>query len=1028
MSRWRSTGFGVFVLGTGMGLITNLITGDLDRWPRVLQPVATYSPAIGAALIVAVGAKAAWDVWGTGHRRPEWRDGNPYPGLVAYTSRWAAMFFGRGRETAELHSRVRDARGVTGRFVPVVGPSGSGKSSLVLAGLVPVLGDGCRVLPAFTPGNDATGELSVALGVELTEDARRALRAARAGERPPRLDAPLAALNRLRQGARRLLLVVDQLEEAVTQCVEDDRHAFLTVLEALLEHDPRLRVVATLRSDTVGQFQQGPGCGLFRDPVMVNVLGPREIRVVVEEPARLTGTRFDDGLIDEIVRDTGGGDALPLLNYLLSDLYQTAGRDRRVSWREYEASGGVAGAIARRADATARELGADALAECLHTLLRFVTLAAGGATRKRVPATALTERQREIVRAFVDARLLISDRTEGGPVMYDIAHEALLRQWPPLREHIQLHEDNLRRLTELAPLARAWRRSGRDTDYLISGSRLADALSWAREEQDVEAELREFLDAAERNQAGELERRADRTARQALAALPEAPDLARGLALAACTELACTPLAAYALEAATASGLLRTVSRTGGGALVAFGVGDRLFVAGGSDGLATVRWDGRLEVRSDTAGPGDGQATAIATDSDGRIALAGRSGEVCVVPPDGHARRFVAGTERLTAVAFTGGGRVAVAAVDGSIASFDESGRSLGVSASGHGPVYHLAAGPDGALAAACADGALAVWSAGGGAPAMVVRGHTDSVLAAAVAPDGRLASGSRDRRVLVRNPAGGLLAAHTCGGAVHAVAFDTRGTLAAGDDTGTVRVWSAGGTLLHVLTDGAGRPVRSLAFAEDGRLAAGYAGGVIREWDVRGRLVVHVSDTPAEQLSFDSTGRLLIDTPAADPAGALDGMDRLRGAHVSAVATDGRRFLAGTRTGLVQLHEPDGQERTIGAHDGCVRAAAIAADGRLATGDDEGTVIVRTADGQRLHIIAEPSGPVRALAFDAGGRLAVAAGDVVRIWPHGTRPDRLIGIAARYEGRALTRQERDTAQLPAGDAPGQGDEDAAAA
>jgi hypothetical protein len=246
---------------------------------------------------------------------------------MAYTEQRAGVFFGRRREIEELVDRVRHARAVAGRFVPVVGPSGSGKSSLVQAGLLPALRTEFAVLAPFSPGTNAVGELAGVLGADLAAPARLALDAARQGRPVPPLPEILAALSGLRAGARGLLLVVDQLEEAVTQCVEEDRQAFLALLEAMLGQEPRLRVVATVRSDTIGAFQHGPGRDLFHDPLMVNVLGAREIRQVVTEPARLTATTFDDGLVDEIVRDAGGGDALPLLSYLLSDLYRHAGGD-----------------------------------------------------------------------------------------------------------------------------------------------------------------------------------------------------------------------------------------------------------------------------------------------------------------------------------------------------------------------------------------------------------------------------------------------------------------------------------------------------------------------------------------------------------------------------------------------------------------------------------------------------------------------------------------------------------------------------
>jgi WD40 repeat protein len=995
-SRWRGqrTGFGVFILGTGMGMITNLVTGEVERWPRALQPIATYAPGIGAGLIVAFGAKALWDLWRGGLERPEWTGSNPYPGLVAYTEKWAGVFFGRSPEVHELLIRVRDARTAAGRFVPVVGPSGSGKSSVVLAGLLPALRDEWQVLPVFAPGTNAVGELADVLGgVDLSVPARAVLAAARAGAPAPRLEAVLPALHALRAGKRRVLLVVDQLEETVTQGVEEDRHAFLALLEALLEQEPRLRVVATVRSDTIGAFQQGPGRELFHDPLMVNVMGPREIRLVIREPARLTATTFEDGLAEEMVRDAGGGDALPLLSYLLSDLYRNVARDRHISWREYRDSGGVSGAITRRADAAVRELGPDALEFCLDTLLLFVTLGPGGATRQRVLGSILAGRQRAVVRAFVDARLLVSDEAAGaGDTVYDIAHEALLRQWEPLAQHIARHEEALRHITELAPMARAWLRSARQADYLITGARLADALSWAsRGGRALSPDVREFLDESQRNQAGEMERRANRVAQEALAALADEPETACALALAAYTELAPTPLAAYALEMSLASGLLRSMPHAGIVAAVAFDASGRLATAC-ADGIVRI-WPPIGPPPHELTGHVGG-ASAVAFAPDGSLATADHEGTVRIWSPDGRLAHTLErpGAVR-TVLAYTVDGPLAIGGTGGVelVDAALKSVRTLPGSAA-HGAVYAVAAAADGRVAAGCADGAVLAWDAHG-QPVSAEAGHGDCVLAVAFGPDGRLASSGRDGALAVRDGAGLVREMRERRRkAVTSLAYAPDGSLACGLEDGEVRVWHADGRLAHVLTEGRDE-VASLAFAGDGRLAAGFYDAAARIWDPGGRLVWTVADD-SRVVRFMPDGRVAI--------GPAEGGIRLQTAdqadHTAvtlstggnavdalAVAADGSLASADTDR-YVRVWEPAATEPSLvrSSRGNKVMAVAFLPDGRLVVGDHDGAVWLWDSQGPSQLLIRTRK--MQALACTPDSQIAVLSLGLLWIGPGGER------------------------------------------
>ncbi|WP_127503005.1 AAA family ATPase [Actinoplanes solisilvae] len=1017
-SRWwgHRTGYGVFVLGTGMGMITNLVTGDPERWPGALQPIATYSPAIGAGLLAAVGAKATWDVWRNGVARPQWTGSEPYPGLTAYTEERAGVFFGRRREVEELVDRVRHARAAAGRFVPVIGPSGSGKSSLVQAGLLPALRPGreFEVLPPFSPGASAVGELAGVLGVDLAAAAGLALEAARQGHPAPPLPGVLAALSTLRAGARGVLLIVDQLEEAVTQCVEEDRHGLLALIEAMLEQEPRLRVVATVRSDTIGAFQHGPGRDLFHDPLMVNVLGAREIRQVVTEPARLTATTFDDGLVDEIVRDAGGGDALPLLSYLLSDLYRHAAGDRRITWREYQNGGGVSGAITRQAQAAVRELGPDALGRCLDTLLLFVTLGPGGATRQPVRRSGLDESRLRVVRTFVDARLLVSDRDT-----FDIAHEALLRQWQPLAEHIVLHEESLRRLTELAPMARAWRRSGRQADYLITGARLADALTWARDGRALDPDVREFLDESQRNETGEMDRRADRAAREALAALQREPEFATALALAAYTELAPTPLAAYALEAALADGLLRVIRHPKGVASVSYGAG--LLATACEDGIVRL-WSDTGPALRELSGHEDG-AGCVAVGADGRVATAAGDGTVRVWEDDAtlHADRFLSPIR----LAYTPDGRLLIGAGDGVIRMWDADLHVVATLADGakDGPLYSLATDAAGRIVAGFGSGTVLRWDELG-RPAQRLTGHPGAVFAVALRPDGRVAVGGRGARIIFwdETEVSSTVIRDTYA-PLGALAYDSTGRLAAGFDDGVVRVWEADGELCHVLTEHA-EPISGVAFAADGRLAVGSRDRTVRVLDLGGRLVTTDTRRIGTELDFAPDGTLLIgDEAGAQPADPLDDISprvrvymavrQLSSSAIAAGGAIGGTLVGGHNDGTVVVRTAAGAILTLRpSHAAAVVACAVAPDGRLATGSVDGEIRIWDAEGALLHTIAGRAGMVHALAFAPDGRLATACARALNIRPHGTEPATLVALATKHDREPLTPQQRRAAML----------------
>jgi DNA-binding SARP family transcriptional activator/WD40 repeat protein len=405
---------------------------------------------------------------------------NPYVGLEAFDTTDAAYFHGRERLVDALAERA--VSGVDGpRFTLLVGPSGSGKSSVVRAGLVPRMRAGAAepwhwlvavTRPTSTPVK------------ELVESLRRiATRAA-----SPVLDdladgqASLAeAVEALLSPDTRLLLVVDQLEELFS--LADDRAtAYLTSLTRTVRAEARLSVVATLRADHYDRPLRLPGVGaLIQDAtVIVPPLDDDERRRAIVEPARIAGLTVDDEVLTTLL--TEGRDSLPALQYTLFELAERA--DDRLSATDLADLGGLDGAIAHRAEELAASLDTDAAGSAirLHALFReLVGLDQQGVpTRRWAPIREVLDAPGApdggILQAWVDARLLTTDRDPRTrePVV-QIGHEALLVAWPRLRAWIDEERDWLRVASQARAAAHEWEALGRDDDALWRGARLERA-------------------------------------------------------------------------------------------------------------------------------------------------------------------------------------------------------------------------------------------------------------------------------------------------------------------------------------------------------------------------------------------------------------------------------------------------------------------------------------------------------------------------------------------------------------------------
>jgi energy-coupling factor transporter ATP-binding protein EcfA2 len=297
---------------------------------------------------------------------------SPYPGLRAFSADDAAVFFGRSAETRHLLDLVQPTlvRG-SGRWVTIVGPSGSGKSSLLYAGLLPSVVNAPErwvVVPTIVPGRRPTHQLAVSLAHALAAHGHprpvsdlESRFADASGGSEALIEAARDLSDAASNASPRVLIVIDQAEEIISGAGPREQQAFLQMIKNATGEDSLLWVVCTLRSEYLTTAPERAGLSeVTDDSLVLEPLSHSRLSEVIARPARRAGLEFDPGLIERMVEETTGGDALPLLAHTLYELAQRAAVDgrTRVRYTDYEVLGGVVGALQRRADQLLAELSA----------------------------------------------------------------------------------------------------------------------------------------------------------------------------------------------------------------------------------------------------------------------------------------------------------------------------------------------------------------------------------------------------------------------------------------------------------------------------------------------------------------------------------------------------------------------------------------------------------------------------------------------------------------------------------------------
>ncbi|MCS7484007.1 hypothetical protein ACFFQW_31730 [Umezawaea endophytica] len=862
---------------------------------------------------------------------------SPYVGLASFGEQDADRFFGRERLLEKLGDRLAE-RGL----VAVVGASGSGKSSLLRAGLLASAGGRARLI---TPGAH-----------------------------------PLAKLDDLRSTT---LLVVDQFEEVFTLCGDHgERAAFIAGLVALPH---RTRVVLGLRADFYGRCADHPELAeaVEAGQLLVGPMSTEDLRRAITQPSVKAGCVVEADLVARLVADaTGEPGVLPHLSHALLETWRRR-QDDTLTLAGYEATGGIAGAIAKSAEDVYAEFDEERRTLARQVFLRLIAPGDGTEdTKRRVRRAELDGDHAVVLERLARARLLTVD--DDG---VELSHEAVLRSWPRLVEWIAEDRAGLRVHRHLTGAAQAWESHGKDAGSLYRGVPLALTKDWAQRDPGVLNEReRAFLDASVAAEAGEREtaRRRTRRLRQLVGVL------------------------SVLLVVAVAATVVAVRAR------------------GDADAQLAVTLARKAVTDADVLGQTDPALAAQLRLAAYRLApLPEARDSLLSTFAAPYATRITAHSEATTAAVFhPGGALLATAARDRVVVLWDvrdvhrprELGRLVG-----HGDAVHaISFSPDGSkLATASYDGTARLWDvATPSAPVelAVIGAHVGHVEAVAFQADGAaLATAGEDGTIRLwdlaepRHPAPlRTFEGHTA--LVHGLAISGRVLASAGWD-GTTRLWDMDNGLQLSIVD---TPPEGLAvaFSHDGRtLATGGGDRKTRLWDVTDpRLPVLLSTTSAfagmvHGLAFSPDDRMLA-TATDDKTARLWDVADLRApselvaftGHTDAVwsasfSPDGKTLATTSDDRVVRLEDLGGL--AVARHTGAVWSLDFSPDGRtLASGSEDATA--RTWRPEPLHAaetarLPAHTGPVGFVEYSPRGDVLVT-GDVkgpVRLW-RGTEPTAL--------------------------------------
>ncbi|MCC5666113.1 hypothetical protein LC653_19845 [Nostoc sp. CHAB 5784] len=711
----------------------------------------------------------------------------------------AEFFFGREIFIEQLYSATK-----TNNFIPVLGASGSGKSSVVFAGLVPKLEkEGHWQFTHFRPGSVPFYALAEALiplyTPELDHTDQIAQTRKLAGYLFNTTVSLADVLRKIQQNHpnHRVLLIADQFEEIYTLCNNQEiRRKFLDCLLASLETSISLSssatvLVATMRADFLGNaLSYRPFADVLQNAdVKLGPMNREELKKVIKKPAQKLGVTFETGLVERILNDVEDQPGnLPLLEFALTELWNKR-TGKQLTHKIYEEIGQVEGALARHADEKYGNLTDDEKEKVRRIFIQLVRPGEGAEDTRRIAMKAeLGEQSWSLVKKLADARLVVTSRNLSSQETVEVVHEALIRNWGELREWMNTNRVFRAWQERLRSAKGQWEATKQDPGSLLRGAALAEAEEKLKERPEDLIDEKEFIEQS-------IQER-DRIRKNGI----------------------------RAMWGIVASSLVAVVV---------------------SSGLGLIAWQNTKQAKLNLA-------DSLGSSS---LSLLDRRKEL-----DAFVKAIKAGKILQNQHVYNS---VVMNALQKALNESSERNRLQGHDSD----VWSVSFSPDGkTLASSSSDYTIKLWNLETGKEIRTLTGHDNDVKSVSFSPDGKtLASGSGDNTIKLWNLETGkeirTLTGHD--NWVFSVSFSPDGkTLASGSGDATIKLWNLEtGKEIRTLT-GHDNWVLSVSFSPDGKtLASGSEDKTIKLWNLETGKEIHTltgHDNPVYSVSFSPDGKTL--------------------------------------------------------------------------------------------------------------------------------------------------------------------------
>ncbi|MEG3928389.1 nSTAND1 domain-containing NTPase [Microcoleus sp. T3_D1] len=946
---------------------------------------------------------------------------NPYQGLSAFKEEDADFFFGQEKFVNKLVEVTQ-----TQPLVAVVGPSGSGKSSVVYAGLIPKLRkEGNWLIESFRPGKEPFLPLASALVRQLEPEAgeTQQLREAvgLAGDLQNGRITLQQVVSRIleRNQGKRLLLVADQFEELYTLCqVKEEQERFANeLLTAIAQKN--ITLVLTLRADFYGYvLSYRP----FRDalqeftPQLLSSMKREELQAAIELPAQKLAVQLEPQLTQRILDDVGQEPGnLPLLEFALTRLWEKQ-INRELTHQAYEEIGGVKKAIANHAEQVYQKLNETEKKQAQRIFVQLVRPGEGTEDTRRVATRAeVGEDNWNLVSylAGYQARLVVTGRQEQEDTV-EVVHEALIREWGTLREWMNANRQFRTWQERLKMGLREWKNNNHDSGGLLRGTSLTVAEDWLRQRADeMTQEERDFIQVSVKERDRERQKK-QRRRQLTIVGLSGFSAIALGLAGLAGFGLWRAAITQINSLAQYSDALLNLDNKSKA-------VKTSLKAVVQMQRTPWVDADTRTQVElsllntvSQAAAPNTlgGHANwvyAVSFSPDGKLLATGsadRTVKLWDTTTGKQINTLTGHTNEVYAVSFSPDGKLlATGSADNTVKLWDTTTGKQINTLTGHTHwVWGVSFSPNGKwLATGSRDKTVKLWDTTTGKQINTLTGHTDVVRAVSFSPNGkRLATGSADKTVKLWDTTTGkeikTLTGHTK--LVWGVSFSPNGKLlATGSDDKTVKLWDTTTDKEIKTLTGHTNAVYAVSFSPNGkRLATGSADKTVKLWDTTtgkqiNTLTGHTNGVWG--VSFSPNGKLLA-TGSADKTVKLwdttgkqiktltGHTDRVRAVSFS---PNGKLLATGSGDKTVKLWDTttDKEINTLTGHTDGVYAVSFSPNGkRLATGSRDNTVkLWDTTTGKEINTLTGHTNWVWGVSFSPNGKLlATGSSDkTVKLW-----------------------------------------------